>query len=167
MALQSMTALASITLQEASATVSFSNIPQNCRDLILIINQQVPGNFGLGIRFNEDSGSNYPQIMMRNNNTSPSSAAETGVQFYGSWASQLTNTRYLSTFQVMDYSATNKHKTTILRNAYTDANNSAQVTETISGRWTSLSAVNTIVIFATNATGFSANSTFDLYGRIG
>jgi hypothetical protein len=153
-----------VTLAAASASVIFSSIPQNFRDLILVSNQEVSGSFGLGIRFNGDSGSSYPQVMIRNSANSVSSGSETGVQFYGSWGSQTANTRYLSIFQIMDYSATDKHKSTLLRNGYTDANNGAQCVEAFAGRWANTSAVSSINVFATSSSGFSTGSTFTLYG---
>jgi hypothetical protein len=161
MALQSMTALASITLQEASTSVTFSGIPQNYRDLVLVIDAQLSANGGGSIRLNADSGTNYSQVMMLGQSV-VESGSETAAQFYGNWSNGLSGTKYMLIFQLFDYSVTDKHKNIIMRSGYTNTNSNT-FSETKVGRWSNTAAVNSITL--PNNT-FATGSTLSLYGRI-
>lgn len=160
MALQSMTALASITLQQASASVSFSGIPQNYRDLVLVFNGTTAIADGVGSRFNGDSGTNYSAARMFGN-TASGALADIFTNF--TRILQTAGDTNLSTFfisQIIDYSATNKHKTVLTRNGITSNNVSA-----ITARWANTEAVTSIMVFSPGSS-ISAGSTIDLYGRI-
>lgn len=165
MALQSMTALASITLQEASASVSFSGIPQNYRDLILVSEMKTSSSTSsASVRFN-GATSGYSIVLMRGNGSDAVSSTGGGVsdKLFVSYSTEPTATVATnSIFQMLDYSATDKHKTTLLR-----ANNSADATEAIAGRYASTSPISLIEITMDSSLFFAAGSTFNLYGRIG
>lgn len=160
MALQSMTALASITLQEASASVSFSGIPQNYRDLVLVFNGTTAIADGVGSRFNGDSGANYSAVRMFGNASGALSDSFSGftriLQTGGD-----TNLPTIFVSQIIDYSATNKHKTALTRNSITNNNVNA-----IAARWANTEAVTSVTVFSPGST-ISAGSSISLYGRIG
>jgi hypothetical protein len=164
MALQSMTALANITLQSASASVTFSGIPQNYRDLILVSEMKTStGTSSASVRFNGAS-SGYSILLMRGNGSDAVSSNGGGVssQLFLAYSTEPTTTVATnSIFQILDYSATDKHKTTLLR-----ANNTADASEAISGRYASTNAINLIEITMDSSLSFAAGSTFNLYGRI-
>jgi hypothetical protein len=162
MALQSMTALASITLQDTGSTVTFSGIPQNYRDLVLAINGSFSTNSGISIRYNSDTGTNYSNLWMGHNSNTPASATELASTFYGTWSMVLNNTRYTQLFQVMDYSESNKHKTALWRSNYTDSGSDRRV-EALAGRWANTSPITALTL---SCNGFIAGSTINLYGRI-
>jgi hypothetical protein len=153
MALQSTTALASITLQSATSTISFSNIPQGYRDLILVSTANGSSN-ELNLIFNNDTGANYSRIVAYG--PSPISFIQTGnnAMLVGvntaNFIPQIT--------QIADYSATNKHKTAFNRG-------STSVVAMGALRWASTNAIITMDISAGSGT-FAAGSTFSLYGRI-
>jgi hypothetical protein len=154
-----------ITLAAATSSVIFSSIPQNFRDLVLVVNGQMDTT-GSSFRFNSDSGANYPQVMMRVPGTpggggGASSGAETGTALYKNWGSYSTGTRASHVLQIMDYSVIDKHKTTLLRSSYVGLGN--LVVEVIAGRWSSNNVINTITM-ATGTNGFSTGFTFTLYG---
>jgi hypothetical protein len=155
------TALATVTLASATSSVTFSSIPATYRDLILVVNGQFTTATGLGIRLNGDTGANYPLIVLDNDGGTPRSATDSSAtSFYGSWSGTTSGTRYNNELQLMDYSATNKHKTALWRNGYTDNSGISRVSA-FAGRWANTAAVTSINIFATNMnTGF----TFSLYG---
>lgn len=159
MALQSMTALASITLQEASTSVSFSGIPQNYRDLILIINAKTTtGDFGFLGRFNSDSGNNYSRVRMGGNGSTTYSTADTATSFR--LTSSTTNVDGMRVANIMDYSATDKHKTVLVRDSVAGNNVAA-----IANRWANTVAVTSLDAICDGGS-FAIGSTFNLYGRI-
>jgi hypothetical protein len=163
MALQSMTALASITLQEASASVTFSGIPQNYRDLIIIANGKfTSSNSLIRIRVGNgsvDTGNNYSTIYAAGaaGNLISSEAYTEAYMTGGRW----NNVEGIYTAQLIDYSATDKHKTVLVRNGSA----SFSATQMNAHRWSSTSAINVIQVLSTDNT-FTAGSTFNLYGRI-
>ena len=158
MALQSMTALASITLQQTSA-VTLSGIPGNYRDLILVVSGISTGNANLDIRINEDTGSNYPEVFMSGDGSSTFSIATTRSFLRLDYAGFITPAQgHINVVQFIDYSATDKHKTVLARGS--NANNGVTAT---AGRWASTNAINSISIFQA---GLTTGSTINLYGRI-
>jgi hypothetical protein len=155
MALQSITALANITLQEPSASVTFSGIPQNYRDLVLSYS-------ALGA-----SG----QATTLQLNGSSADASQAYLFFSGSTVGSGTDTFLIggaistnpgvNTLNFFDYSATNKHKTYLIR-----SDRAADATIAYAARWAQTVAINSIRI-STGSGNFSAGGTFSLYGRIG
>jgi hypothetical protein len=144
------TPLATITLGSSASSVTFSSIPATYRDLILVA---LPLGDEAGIRFNGDTGSNYTYVQMFGNGTSPFSDSGTLTSLY------VTGPSVPAIAQIMDYSATDKHKTALNRR------NTASLTfvAAMANRWANTAAVNTMTIIAL-ATTFTAGSRFDLYG---
>lgn len=145
--------LATLTLTSASATVTFSSIPATFRDLIVVCNFSGSTAAQMILRFNGDTGANYSGVFMSG---SPSGAVSgTLTNFF----TNIRTSQNATILQVMDYSATNKHKTTLIR-----ANNgdfgevAAQAT-----RYASNSAITSVALL-TNAGTISIGSTFSLYG---
>jgi hypothetical protein len=156
-------ALANITIASAASTISFTSIPATYRDLVLVINGQLAINNFIGLRLNSDSGANYPQVMMRSNSGgSTESGTDTGTSIYANWSQARAGDRYTSIFQLMDYSATDKHKTVLSRNNYTDINPLTRV-EANASRWANTAAVSSLTLVSgTNA--LAAGFTASLYG---
>lgn len=156
MALQSMTALASITLQEASTSVSFLGIPQNYRDLVLVFNfQGTIGGF-CSLTLNSDS-SNFSRVTAFGN----AGAVASGTASDSNFAAFTSSFNNLATLQFMDYSATDKHKTILGR---TGTGTDEVMMNAI--RWAATAAITSVTI-NTPSGDFAAGSTFNLYGRIG
>ena len=150
------TALANVTLASTAASVTFSSIPASYRDFILVIEGLATSDSGIKIAFNADTtDANYPFVFMRGT---------------GSVADSGTNNRLISQFysasrnnaicQIMDYSATDKHKTLLIR----DQNPNAQ-TLARAMRWSNTGAVTSIAITTATST-FAATTSFALYGVI-
>jgi len=156
------TALANITLGSTAATVTFTSIPATYRDLVLVYNGTVETGATTGIRFNGDTGSNYNEVVMygvgSGSGTSTATANLTGLNV-GYPGTGITQIRV----QIMDYSATDKHKTTLSR-----SDNSAIVVAALAGRWASTSAITSITFRNSESQSgiydFNAGSTFALYG---
>ncbi len=154
------TALATVTLGSSAASVTFSSIPATYRDLILVFNGTLTSNSGITVRNNGDSGSNYPMVIMRNDGTSGSfSGTDTGNGYYATWNAATSGSRIAFILQLMDYSATDKHKTALWRNQY-DAFGATSRVEAFAGRWTNTAAVTSVACVAAMASG----TTVSLYG---
>lgn len=158
MALQSTTALATITLQAAAADVTFSNIPNSYRDLIIVTNNLGTANATGGIlRLNSDATTSYSRVFMFGTGSTASHGS--GSATYADIFFPRT-TVGVSTFYISDYSQTNKHKHIFNRTDATD-----YVTWSAIARWASTSAVNTIYL-APDSGQWAAGATFALYGVI-
>ena len=161
MALQSTTAIATITLQQASSTVTFSGIPNTYRDLVLVANMKLLSSAEPRLRFNSDSTSSYSMVQMAGNGSG--TLSNTGTQSFG-WITPNSGTSTTNfdayTAQLLDYSVTDKHKTWISR--YSP---DAVYVNALANRWAKTEAINQIQFF-TNASSFAVGSTFSLYGRI-
>jgi hypothetical protein len=150
------TPLANITLGSSASSVTFSSIPATYRDLVVVADYSTSPSSGSEIRFNGDSGSNYSTVTMRGDGTNALSGAFTiGLISPSNGTGEAANTRNLYTLQIMDYSATDKHKTCLLR-----MNNPGH-TQAQANRWANTAAITSIAI--SNAT-FLTGSTFALYG---
>jgi hypothetical protein len=152
------TPLATVTLGTTAASVTFSSIPATYRDLILVYNGTVNVGTDARVRLNGDSGSNYSWVAMFGNGSttgSPSSGSATGMTL-GYPGTGLTNI----ICQIMDYSATDKHKTALSRSS-----NAAVVVSAHAGRWANTAAVTSLGIESIDVT-FQSGSTFNLYGVI-
>ena len=155
MATPTYTALATTTLSSATASVTFGSIPSTYRDLIIVVQGTTTLNNEIPIlSINGDTTSaNYNRVVMYGDGTSTGSAAS--------------STRSMASFgtspamwigQLMDYSATDKHKTLLYRN---DKSNEIVVAGAF--RWANTAAVTSVTIEATSNT-FTAGSTFSLFG---
>jgi hypothetical protein len=156
--------LATVTLGSSASSVTFSNIPATYRDLIFVFNGQLTGVAGISFRINADSGSNYSTVYMRNVASTPDSASFVDTRIFTSLSSITSGTRVFAQTQIMDYSATDKHKTVLTRSGY-DISGSGTTTEAHAARWANTTAI-TSLAFTTSANQFAAGSTFNLYGVI-
>lgn len=152
------TPLANITLTSTDAEIVFSSIPATYRDLVLVVAGTSDSNTGLYLRFNGDTGTNYTTVGMYGNGTSAISFSQS-LSFTN--ANFISNTQGVNTVQVMDYSATDKHKTILARASY--ANNQAQAA---AARWANNSAITSITLFMDAGRSFQIGTSFALYGVI-
>jgi hypothetical protein len=96
---------------------------------------------------------------MQGDGTSASSGtgSATGVNAGFTLSSPVSN----NITQIMDYSATDKHKTLLSRK-----NTSSVVVNAQAGRWANTAAITSIVCTVDSGATFSSGSTFSLYGVI-
>jgi len=146
------TALATITLASTDSEIVFSSIPATYRDLVLVC--EVTGtDIDIKIKLNSDNtAANYPSVVMRGlgSGSGQSFTSSQGIGFVASGA------RGYIQSQIMDYSATDKHKTILNR----DSDSSVQVVARAM-RWTNTAAVNSVAVAGDSA--FAIGSTFSLY----
>jgi hypothetical protein len=157
------TPLATVTLGTATSTVTFSSIPATYRDLVMVINGSVASATEFYYRFNADTGSNY-SVVTAQGFGSPTSGSFTTTRLVP-WAPNnlVANQPFVLTTSFMDYSATDKHKTSLHRIGG-QAGGEPWVAMT-AARWANTAAVNTILVEA--GANFNIGATFSLYGVIG
>jgi hypothetical protein len=149
------TPLANITLGAATASVVFSSIPATYRDLILVVVPLRASTNNTALRINGSSASEYTSVRMYGDSGGASSdtTSDTSLDIGGS------ATNYLSITQIMDYSATDKHKTILSRQGL-----GSTYTLALAGRWASTAAINSVQVFS--GANWDSGSTFNLYGVI-
>ena len=148
-----MELIAQQQLSSTAASVTFSSIPQTYRDLQLVIVNSITGGQGIySLRFNGDASANYSFVQFfggASSSATGSNSARIGYQ-NGNLAINLTH--------IMDYTATNKHKTILSQD------NAANFSNRMSAaRWQSNSAITSMTCVIDVGT-FAAGSTFTLYG---
>jgi hypothetical protein len=154
------TALANVTLGSSAATVTFSSISQAYRDLVLVVQAKgASGNSAIAARFNSDAGSNYSHVFMYGDGSSTASIIQTSTAAQTGSASATTSLSSSVVLNIMDYSATDKQTTFLVRSNEREA--SFTVTA-VAGRWANSSAITTVSFAAANS--YAAGSTFALYG---
>lgn len=156
------TPLANLTLGSNAATVTFSSISGSYRDLVLVAWFSATGNDYLSCRFNSDTGSNYNYVTGSGDGAGSTAATvlNNGTQMTLAQYSLAGTSWYPnSIIQVMDYSATDKHKTVLAQ-----LGNSATGVDITAGRWANTSAITTMQMRLQSGNSFQAGSTFALYG---
>ena len=164
MATPTYTLIDSVTLASSASSVTFSGISQTGKgDLVLVTNAKntQAENSYLNLNFNGDTGSNYPVVNMRGLGSSTNSRTATGTYLNVNLDTKFSNSstrRGLSQISIFDFSATDKHKSILIRSDVAEIG-----TEAIAARWASTSAITTILISMWNAGSFAIGSTFHLY----
>jgi hypothetical protein len=160
------TPLATVTLGSSASSVTFSNIPATYRDLILV-SATTNSNTGAQdafLRYNGDTGSNYNLVyadISNNGNIISSSLSSVNYQYHFYNYSGTSSTINTCIVQLMDYSATDKHKTVLHR--FGSANNMIGM---YASRWASTAAINSVQLYTFGGPTFQTGSTFSLYGVI-
>ena len=143
--------LDSTTLGTAAASVTFSGISGSYGDLILVVSGTGAGPINAGLN-GDTTTANYTRVGMFGTGSSAGSYSGTDRRI-----SQLDATVQSHTItQIMDYSATDKHKTIFMK-VNTDDVVTFQAT-----RWANTSAITSIELTGTN--NFDAGCTLYLYG---
>ena len=157
MGIPTYTPLATVTLTSSASSVTFSNIPATYRDLIILSNglSDATGN-EIFARFNGDAANNYTFVQVYW--ASPSALSNSGTNgFAGAGRQQQTNPAS-NALMIFDYSATDKHKSMLVRG---DINST--YTTMLAQRWASTSVINTIAL-TPGSGSFVSQATFSLYG---
>ena len=159
MATPTYTLIDSTVLGSSVSSVTFSSIPADYRDLVLVVEGLGTNSVDFNFQFNSDTGSNYSYVRMRGNGSTAASSSSASLTFIGAivTGADATN-RGMAIFQVLDYSATDKHKTALLRVDSAGLNTAAAA-----GRWASTSAVTSITL-VTPTNQFASGLTAYLYG---
>jgi hypothetical protein len=147
--------LATTTLASVASSVTFGSIPATYRDLILVVNAQASADSLAFIEFNSDTtaGNYYFVYTLGNGSTDASGSSDAFplMPFNSSTYSQ-------AIVQVMDYSASDKHKTSLVRDS-----ESGNVVVMRAVRWANTAPI-TSLKFKTGSGNFAVGTTISLYG---
>jgi hypothetical protein len=147
-------ALGNITLTGNEVDIEFASIPATYRDLVLVYQgTNSNASAGMEIYLNNDTG-NRSWVWMINDGT-VSSGTSTVFNFFG------TTDLAASILHIMDYSATDKHKTLLWRDNVIGA-----AVRASAGRWASTAAVTSVKIARTAGQTIQTGSTFSLFGIV-
>ncbi len=155
-------AIATQTLESATASITFSSIPSTYTDLVLVVNFGTTGAGEVtGLRLNTDTGSNYSMTSIYGNGTGVVAYRRSNdvAMNYGNWVGTTTTLNESNgIYHIMNYSNTTTFKTAIGRS--NDASTQSEVTV---GLWRNTAAVNSVTFFVTTTT-LKAGATASLYG---
>jgi hypothetical protein len=168
--------IATITLNVAASTVTFSSIPQDYTHLQIRASYQTSrGTYPLDkifIRFNSDTALNYSTHVVQGDGASATSSSENTDKITDRDMSSTTAASGGLVFgtlimDILDYANTNKYKTVRSISGF-DTNGTVSGyggrVGLFSGNWRSTSAITSITFTVDNAANYSANSKFSLYG---
>ena len=152
------TALATVTLGGSDSDITFASIPATYRDLILVIEGTSNVASNAFLEFNGDTSSgNYANVFA----AGTGSSAISGVSATGTYIGGIYGTnRSINIIQVMDYSATDKHKTRLSRMSVAGSEVSM-----IASRWANTAAV-TSMRFTLGGNTMSSGTMLSLYGIV-
>jgi hypothetical protein len=164
-------ALQNTTLGSSAASVTFSSIPATYRDLVIVVNGRTTTTATNGqwivAEFNSDTGANYSVVTMEAGGgaTTIRSLSLTNGYVGKMNTSSSSNTDFsTSLIHIMDYSATDKHKTVLGRSSGKDGALDFAVSA-LATRWASTNAVNQVKL-SLDTNSFASGSTFALYGIV-
>ena len=145
--------LATTTLTGSATSVTFSNIPQSYRDLVLVINGKGSIDENATYTLNgSTTGFNWVRMAGDGSTTVSDSNTNNTIGRVGTG-----DTTIIAQF--IDYSATDKHKHFIINNNYPGAEVRA-----IAARWASTSAITSIAMGIRLSGSYLTGTTMSLYG---
>ena len=154
-------ALDKITVGTATATVTFSSIPQGYTDLVLIVSAKTNTTAAqIYMTINGDAGSNYSRTILYGTGSAAGSARNSNqtVLFADYYGIMNTTDFNMDTFHFMNYSNTTTYKTVLSR-----TNLAASGVDAMAHLWRSTSAITSILV-GNYGYNFAVGSTFSLYG---
>jgi hypothetical protein len=150
------TALANTTLTATAASITFSSIPSTYRDLVIVLNANGAGSIDRATITLNGSGTSSTYVFMSGSGTAETSG--TGSDSRLSVIAMQTASFTQMNLNIMDYSATDKHKVVLTRSSITANNVSGIVTRrAITAAVTSVSLVSNV---------FGIGTTAALYGIV-
>ena len=148
-----------------AANVTFSSIPATYTDLVLKASaRSTVAEDTFGIRFNSDSGSNYPYRGLEGNGSTPRSFSGTNTLVGLGRMSQSSFTASTfgnNEFYIPNYTSSNYKSVSI--DAVNENNATTAIAELAAGLWNSTAAISNIQVIPSSG-NFAQYSTFTLYG---
>ena len=151
------TPLANLTLGSSASSVTFSNIPNTYRDLILIVAGSSTATATFGVQFNGDTANNYTYVEMNGDGSTYESSSSTLSQ---ALIGRFTTTVAVAIGQIMDYSATDKHKTVLARGG-----GAGDIVRASASRWANNNAITSVKVLPLS-NSFASGTVMSLYGVI-
>lgn len=150
------TPLQSIELTTASASITFSGIPQIYQDLVLVASVAASSTTYISGRVNGDSGQNYSYTYLLGSGSAATSGRGSNTTSIGS---ARTDSNSVSTFYFMNYSNTTTNKTFLHRQ-----NKASGQVSTSVGLWSNTAAINRVDLITSNGATWSSATTATIYG---
>ena len=153
--------IASQTLGSATASVTFSSIPQGYTDLVVVSNMAGTGVDATSIRFNGDTGNNYSYTRLYGSGSAAASTRESNISVLKTGLISTTSITSPDTIitHINNYSNSTTYKTAISRSAATS------YVASFVGLWRSTSAITSLtLLIETGSPNIASGSTFTLYG---
>ena len=147
--------IASQTLSGSSSSFSFSNLPQNYTDLVLVIDGIASTEASDIMQFNADGGSNYSWTLM-----SGDAASSRGTNQSACYLGNTYTARYLKIINIFNYSNSTTYKTVISRSNYQAGTYAVSVWLSA---WRSTNAITSFTVGPNSGT-MSSGTTATLYG---
>ena len=158
MAVSAYEVISTQTLGSATASVTFSSIPQTYTDLVLIVSTQTSSNVDVFMRFNSDTANNYSSTTLVGNGTSAFSTRLTSrsdiIIMSGDPSAGIST--YIS--HIFNYTNATTFKTSLIRS------NLADRVAAIVGLWQATPAAITTINIRVDTGTLATGSTFALYG---
>jgi hypothetical protein len=160
-----MVPIGKITLTSTQNTISLANLPQNFRDLRLVINATSSAAYSPGLLINGDtSNSSYIWVQMMGDGSGNGSNNGSGIsnsfQILPNWNMSSSQPQNI-VMDFFEYSQTDKHKVLLER-----AGTASTAVNVISARWISTAAITKLDIVMNSGGTFAVGSTFELFGVI-
>jgi hypothetical protein len=154
------------TLSATTASVTFSNIPQNYTDLKIVASARTgrpaSGSDWIKISFNGVT-TNLSMIAIYAGGTTAGNYTDTSIYSTTNSNAQTASTFGSTEFYIANY--TNSTHKTVLAKGVGETNDSTSNDLTfVTGRWSSTAAITSITLTPYTGPNFLANSTFTLYG---
>jgi hypothetical protein len=153
------TLIDSTTLSVATDEVDFLTITQGFRDLVLVINGTVSSNSYIGAQFNSDDGSHYSGVRMYGDGSNDYSST---LSPNYAWFNDFFTNPSTTIAQVIDYSASDKHKTVLVGQG-----SAGNVAGAVASRWANNAPITSMKIVCEAGKTFSIGTTLNLYGIAG
>lgn len=158
--------IATTTGTGSSTQITFTSIPQTYTDLILVCSDINVQTVNVGMRFTNDSGSNYSRTVTFADQSGGAQSFRNSnqTQAYTTYRDLASSTDKLvfAVTHIMNYTSTTTNKTFLTRLS-TVGGVGPITTMMIAGLWRNTSAINKIDIFSELA-NFSTTCKFTLYG---
>jgi hypothetical protein len=157
-----LTPLANITLSSTASTVTFSSISGSYRDLYLVVVAKTSAaGWQTRMRLNGDTGSNYNTLYSTNSVNTPfgSSSSNTVQMEFGALGIASTSVDLIWKTDIIDYSASDKHK--MVQSVI--GNTNSDMIAITGHRYATTSVITSLVVYPGSGT-WSVGSTFALYG---
>jgi hypothetical protein len=151
------------SLSSTASTITFSSISGAYRDLVCVVSAKKESSMGgnvVEISFNGDATNNYQNVEMAGSGSATQSNSLPYSGVLTAWLQVIDETTPNTIVcNILDYSTTDKHKSTLTRSSH-----STYGTTAMASMWQSTSAVTSVAIKRNGGANFAAGSTFALYG---
>lgn len=147
------TSIATQTLGSSASSVTFSNIPQNYSDLILVFSG-VGGN-NISLRFNDDTTASYSVTRIQGDGSTAGSSRYNNItSMYGPYSA----TQNTTIWQIQNYTNASLYKTALAKGG-----GAGTQVELYTGLWQKRTPITSITVITPSA-NMSSGSTISIYG---